>query len=328
MLSQELTDSFGRRFAYLRLSITEACNFRCSYCLPRGYEKIGDHDFLTCNEILRAVSAFAKLGVWKIRLTGGEPTIRSDFLAIARAVASVSGVKRLSLTTNGYKLTDRAKEYRDAGIKAINVSIDSMNDDKFRFITGHDRLAEILDGVDLCLSMGFEAVKINTVLLNTVNNQEIESFLSFVKDRKISLRFIELMRTNDNADYFNAHHISGVTVQKILERNGWFLKERELGAGPALEYAHPDYQGTVGLIMPYSQDFCQSCNRLRVSACGNLHLCLFGEGGYSLRPLLQSDDQREDLIKQIINLMSFKTSGHKLNEGQSGATRHLAMIGG
>lgn len=328
MVSQELIDSFGRRFAYLRLSVTEACNFRCSYCLPAGYEKRGEHDFLTHNEIRRVTSAFAKLGVWKVRITGGEPTIRPDFIDIAATLASVAGIERLSLTTNGYKLADRAHDYFRAGIQAINISIDSMNDKKFQFITGHDRLAETLDGIDLCLATGFEAVKVNTVLLNTLNNREIEDFLSFVKNRKISLRFIELMRTNDNADYFNAHHISGETVRQTLEENGWSLKEREVGAGPALEYTHPDYLGSVGLIMPYSKDFCQGCNRLRVSARGNLHLCLFGEAGYSLRPLLQSDDQQEDLIKQILQLMSFKTSSHKLHEGLSGATRHLAMIGG
>ena len=161
-----------------------------------------------------------------------------------------------------------------------------------------------------------------------MNDHEIDDFLDFVADKPVSLRFIELMRTGDNGDYFAARHLPGSCVTQRLSARGWTLKPRADGAGPALEYGHKDSRGTIGLIAPYSRDFCKTCNRLRVSAKGNLHLCLFGEGGYSLRPLLQADDQCEALQDKIIALMNFKKSAHFLHEGNSGATPHLASIGG
>ena len=165
-----LTDSFGRRFPYLRLSVTDVCNFSCSYCLPDGYKKSGCEPFLSAEEIGRLVRAFAGMGTWKIRLTGGEPTVRSDFTEIVKIVAETPGIERLAFTTNGYRLPERAEEFYNAGLRAINISIDSLKADKFHKITGHDRLEEILEGINSVLDVGFEAVKINTVLLKGLND--------------------------------------------------------------------------------------------------------------------------------------------------------------
>lgn len=324
----QITDNFGRRFPYLRLSITDVCNFRCSYCLPDGYQKTGCESYLSRIEIRRMAQAFAGLGVWKIRVTGGEPTIRPDFLDIVKDISELEGVRRLAFTTNGYKLPERAADYYAAGLRAINISIDSLNSKKFQKITGHDRLKEILDGIETCFQAGFETVKINTVLLKGMNEGEIDDFIDFVEDKPVSLRFIELMRTGDNGNYFAAHHLPGTHVTERLEKRGWHLKPREEGAGPALEYAHDDSSGTIGLIAPYSKDFCKTCNRLRVSAKGAIHLCLFGEGGYSVRELLQSDEQIGPLQEKIMSLMNFKVSSHFLQDGNTGATPHLASIGG
>ncbi len=323
-----IADNFGRRFPYLRLSVTDVCNFRCSYCLPDGYQKSGCESSLNREEIIRLASAFAQLGVWKIRLTGGEPTVRPDFLDIARGVSAVPGIRKLAFTTNGYKLPERAQDYFDAGLRAINISIDSLKPGQFATITGHDRLAEILHGMEECFRAGFETVKINTVLLKGMNDLEIDDFIDFAMDKPISLRFIELMRTGENGNYFAAHHLSGTYVTEKLLARGWHMKPRGEGAGPAAEFAHQDSQGTIGLIAPYAKDFCKSCNRLRVSAKGNLHLCLFGEGGYTLRDLLQADDQGPALQDKILSLMNFKKSTHFLHEGKTGATPHLASIGG
>lgn len=328
MSKTAIADSFGRRFPYLRLSITDVCNFRCSYCLPNGYKKTDCESFLNLEEILRVVKAFADLGVWKIRLTGGEPTIRPDFLDIARGVADTSGIKKLAFTTNGYKLPQRAQDYFDAGLRAINISIDSLNPDQFKTITGHDRLQEILEGIDACFDVGFETVKVNTVLLKGLNETEFDNFLDFIADKPISLRFIELMRTGDNQNYFDTHHLSGDRVREYLLERGWQLQPREEGAGPAAEFSHANSKGTIGLIAPYSKDFCKTCNRLRISAKGALHLCLFGEGGHSLRHLLQSDEQQGELKEKVFELMQFKKSSHFLHQGNSGATPHLASIGG
>lgn len=323
-----LADNFGRRFPYLRLSVTDVCNFSCSYCLPDGYKKTGCESFLDQEEIVRLVRAFAALGVWKIRLTGGEPTVRPDFIQIAQRVASVQGIKKLAFTTNGYKLPERAQSYYDAGLRAINISIDSLRPDQFKAITGHDRLGEILDGLDACHEAGFESVKINTVLLKGYNDNELDDFIAFVQDKPVSLRFIELMRTGDNQDYFSEHHLPGTRVIERLLTQGWRMKPRVEGAGPAQEFEHKDSKGTIGLIAPYSKDFCKSCNRLRMSAKGALHLCLFGEGGYSVRHLLQSDEQQEELQEKIMALMSFKKSAHFLHDNNSGVRDHLASIGG
>ncbi len=323
-----IADNFGRTFPYLRLSLTDVCNFSCSYCLPDGYKKEGCGSFMTKDEVLRLVQAFAALGTWKIRLTGGEPTVRKDFVEIATAINEIKGIRKLAFTTNGYKLPERASEYYEAGLRAINISIDSLRPDQFKKITGHHRLDEVLDGVQASLDAGFKSVKLNTVLLKGLNDNELDHFIDFVEDKPISLRFIELMQTRDNQDYFKEHHLSGSAVtEKLLER-GWRTKPREEGAGPAQIFEHEKSDGTIGLIAPYSKDFCKSCNRLRVSAKGALHLCLFGEGGYGLRDYLQNDDQSKELQEKILKLMNFKRSAHFLHEGNSGVREHLASIGG
>ena len=321
-------DRFGRRFPYLRLSVTDVCNFSCSYCLPDGYKKNHKDEFLSQAEIGRLVRAFAELGTWKIRLTGGEPTVRPDFVSLAKTVSSTTGIRRVAFTTNGYKLPERAQSYYAAGLRAINISIDSLDPRKFHEITGHDRLAEVVEGVEAVLNAGFESVKIKTVLLKGLNDDELDGFLAFVSNRPISLRFIELMQTGDNLTYFRKHHIPATVIRNKLAERGWVIQERTEGAGPAVEYAHPAYAGRIGLIAPYAKDFCNTCNRLRVSSRGALHLCLFGNSGYDLRPLLQADDQIEELKEKVLDLMQFKRSSHFLHEGDTGVRQHLASIGG
>ncbi len=324
-----LQDRFARRFQYLRLSLTDVCNFSCSYCLPGGYrKKKGAPPQLTADETVRVAQAFAALGVWKIRLTGGEPTIRPEFLEIAERISAIGGVRKLAVTTNGYRLPARAESFAAAGISAINISTDSLKPEKFREITRHDRFQEVLDGIEACENAGIETIKVNTVLLKGLNDDELADFVSFVKHRPIALRFIELMRTNDNSAYFERHHLSGRKVSRMLEVSGWRRTPRADGAGPAIEFAHPGSAGRIGLIAPYSPDFCATCNRLRISANGKLHLCLFGEGGYDLRPLLQCDSMQEQLMDRICRLMIHKAPSHSLHSGNSGATPHLASIGG
>ncbi len=323
-----LHDSFGRQFAYLRLSITEVCNFSCQYCLPNGYRKKAGPGFLRVDEIARLVRAFADLGTWKVRITGGEPSVRKDFIPIIETVAATPGVRRLATTTNGYRLKENAHIWRAAGLDAINVSIDSLRADVFHKVTGHDRLAAVQGGVEACLEAGYEAVKINAVLLKGVNDQDLDLFLDYVKTRPVSLRFIELMRTGDNADYFARYHVPARVVSDVLERGGWVRKTRDAGAGPAVEYVHADYAGSIGLIAPYSKDFCKSCNRLRTSAMGKLHLCLFAEMGMDLRPFLQDDAQINKLKEFLLKSLKTKKISHFLNDKITGGNHRFADIGG
>lgn len=323
-----LQDRFGRRFPYLRLSVTDVCNFRCNYCLPDGYQRQDGPAFLSVDEIRRIGRAFADLGTWKIRLTGGEPTLRPDFLDIVRALKDIDGIDRLALTTNGYRLPRKAAALRDAGINAINISIDSLDPDRFHEITGHNRLHEVLRGVEASLEAGFDSVKVNTVLLRGLNHAELAQFLDYVRDRPVTLRFIELMQTGDNGEFFRNYHLPGESMARQLLDLGWREQPRGPGAGPAREYRHPQSRGRIGLITPYSKGFCDSCNRLRVSAQGQLHLCLFGTGGHSLRHLLARDEQKTELKDTLMELMQFKRSRHFLAQGDTGATPHLASIGG
>lgn len=323
-----LIDPFGRTFPYLRLSLTEACNFSCSYCLPNGYQADGRPRFLEPHEIRRLLRGFAAVGMHKLRLTGGEPSLRKDLPEIIAIAAGTPGIRKIALTTNGTRLPYNLPVWRKAGLTALNLSIDSLDRDNFLRITGHDRLPEILTGIDQALGMGFDAIKLNAVLLRDLNHDELPAWLEFLRQRPISLRWIELMRTGDNADYFDQHHLRAEHIEAPLRAGGWRQLDRAPDAGPAREWSHPDYRGRIGIIAPYSKDFCAGCNRLRVTARGDLRLCLFGEFGSPLRPLLQDDAQCDALIARIQTQLGLKAAGHGLHQGNTGITPHLASIGG
>ena len=322
-----LTDRFARRFTYLRLSLTERCNFRCTYCLPEGNDCDTAESDLNIHEVRRLLTAFARLGTRKVRLTGGEPALRRDLSEIISLCKSVPGIEQVALTTNGYNLQKEISGWKKAGLDALNISVDSLDPAIFSRITGADRLHYILQGIDQALQLNFQKVKLNTVLLRQHNTHSLPGFLRFIKDRPVSLRFIELMRTNDNAGFYQEQHLSGEFIRQQLTEDGWQLQPKATTDGPALEYVHPDYAGRVGLIMPYSKDFCSSCNRLRVSSKGELFLCLFADEHQSLRELLQSDDPApvEAFLQRAIG---GKEESHYLHQQRSGQTRHLAMIGG
>lgn len=321
-----LEDKFGRRFHYLRLSITDVCNFSCQYCLPDGYQCDSDRDFLSVDEISTIARSFAALGTSKIRITGGEPSLRKDLPEIIQLCANTSGIEDVAITTNGYRLPSQINQWIDAGLNALNVSIDSLDPKMFNSITGHDKLETILQGLQMAVDAGIK-VKVNVVLLKKFNAKEFDGFLRWLKDMPITLRFIELMQTGDNQSFFKQNHVSGSAIKESLLEQGWGQILRDKRAGPAQEFSHPDYSGRLGLIMPYSKDFCATCNRLRISAIGKLHLCLFAEQGLDLRELIKSGD--EDALKQqLINLLTNKEASHWLQDGFTGATTHLAMLGG
>ncbi|EJV9311718.1 GTP 3',8-cyclase MoaA [Vibrio vulnificus] len=329
-MAQQFEDRFHRKFYYLRLSVTDVCNFKCTYCLPDGYQPSGQKNssFLDLAEIRRVVKAFADCGTSKVRITGGEPSLRKDFTDIIHTVASTQGIKRVATTTNGYRMEKHIGEWKEAGLNQINVSVDSLDPRMFHQITGENKFHQVMSGIDRAFEVGFEQVKVNVVLMKDLNHSELPAFLHWIKHRPIQLRFIELMQTGEMDTLFQQHHVSGVAIRNHLIANGWLLKVKAANDGPAQVFVHPDYQGEIGLIMPYEKDFCTSCNRLRVSAKGKLHLCLFGDRGVELRDLLQQDDQESDLIARIQSELQTKSVSHFLNEGQTGMTPHLASIGG
>lgn len=324
-----LTDRYGRMFPYLRLSLIEACNFHCGYCLPDGYRAAqGRARELQVDEIARLLRAFAALGMRKLRLTGGEPTLRRDLPAIIAAAAATPGIEKIAMTTNGVLVRRRLAEWQEAGLDAINISVDALDRARFQAITGHDRLDEILAGVELALARGLRAVKLNAVLLRDLNDDQLPAFLDYLRERPLGLRFIELMQTGDNLDYFRRHHLRADSLLLRLKEAGWRELPRAADAGPARDFAHPDYQGRIGIIAPYARDFCAGCNRLRVTSRGDLRLCLFGNVGIPLRPMLQDDEQAEMLQATLISQLGLKAASHRLQQGETGLTAHLASLGG
>lgn len=326
--ARSLSDGFGRRFSYVRLSVTEVCNFRCTYCLPDGWKKTAPLSFLSPSEIANLASALAGVGISKIRLTGGEPSVRVDLADIIANLAVVDGIEKIAMTTNGWNLDRRVTSWRKAGLTHLNISVDSLDRQRFQDITGHDKLRAVMSGIDTALGLDFAAVKLNAVLLKSTAEAGFDAWAEFVRHRPVAVRFIELMRTGDNAEFFAANAVKGSVVTDWLEARGWRPQTKASDGGPATEYAHPDYAGRIGLIAPYAAGFCDGCNRLRVTAKGKLRLCLFGEGGCDLRDLLQYPHDQAALTQRISDALAGKPAGHRLHENMPGDLRHLAELGG
>ena len=327
----KMSDSFGRSFPYIRLSITDVCNFKCGYCLPNGYFKVENKPgFLNLDEISNLVAAFTELGVSKIRITGGEPTVRKDFFEVLRNIKSEHEISNLVITTNGYKLNEIAEELIATRINGINISIDSLDRNKFKEITGQDRLPQILEGINILQNKGFKNIKVNAVLLKNVNDslEEFQNWERFINNNEIDFRYIELMQTGDNLEYFKKYHTSAFVFKKYIESQDWKEISRISDAGPSINYVHSKLKGKFGIIAPYSKDFCSTCNRLRITAKGELRLCLFGNTGTNLRPYLQNQNQKDELIELILKQLRFKKESHYLETGNTGITPHLASIGG
>ena len=256
-----LKDTFGRKFPYIRLSISDVCNFKCGYCLPNGYQvdKNDTRKFLHLDEIKRLANCFSELGVNKIRITGGEPTVRKDFFDIIKVLKFESGIHNVSITTNGYKLDKKAEQLVNSGLTGINISIDSLDREIFKNITGHDRLPEILNGIEILQSIGFENIKINAVLLNEINSsiKDFNTWAKYIEKNRVDFRYIELMRTGDNLDYFKKYHVSSGIFKEYLMENKWIYQTFGKDAGPSLNYINPKYKGKFGIIAPYSKDYCK-----------------------------------------------------------------------
>lgn len=324
---EALTDNFGRRLSYLRLSVTEACNFRCSYCLPEGYRRRMSGGEITLDEIRNLLGAFGELGFEKVRITGGEPSTRKDLAQIVSAASECAGINRVALSSNGFRLAGQLPDLKLRGLSALNVSVDSLDPERFARITGQDRLGEVLDTVDMALSLGLE-VKANAVLLSGLNDNDIEPLIEWTRLVPLTVRFIELMETGEGAAFFGRHHSASEALLERLRADSWSELPRRPGAGPARELRKEGYRGAVGIIAPYSPGFCTACNRLRVDSRGAMKLCLFSEDSLPLRHLLASPDQRAELKMRIRNLVERKAEGHGLLSRRTGNTYNLSMIGG
>jgi cyclic pyranopterin phosphate synthase len=312
-----MLDRLGRAVRYLRLSVTGACDYRCAYCMPFGL-KAWEGPSLSAAEFVQIARQAAALGVTKVRLTGGEPLIRSDILDICRGIAALDGVEELYITTNGARLSEMAGELRRAGVRGVNISLDSLKPDRYREITGTGELSRALAGLDAALAAGFERVKINTVLLGGVNDDEIPDFVELTRNRPVEVRFIELMPIGPCAAWPSERFLA---AQAVLDRcPGLEAVDR---SGVAQRYRMPGYVGLVGLIRPITGCFCAACDRIRVTSDGMLKPCLHGRDEISLRGL-KGDALREAIARGIL----LKPRAHALDEGASQSARPMNAIGG
>lgn len=324
---QPLTDSFSRRLTYLRLSITDFCNFRCEYCLPNGYQGKRPDNELSVSEIATLIRGFAQVGTRKVRITGGEPSIRRDVVEIIQTIKQTSGIETVAMTSNGYKLGKHLANWQAAGLNQLNISMDSFDAATFHQMTGFDMLPQLMTDMDQLLETTDIKLKINSILMAETAFDNLINAMNYVKNRPVTYRFIEFMQTSDNSNLFFAQHTQASTITDYLLKHGWQTNTRGSADGPAIEYSHPDYLGRIGIIAPYAAHFCDSCNRLRVSSVGKVHLCLFDQGNYDIREHLQQNDVR-GLVNTLQRFMPIKPEHHHLHDSNSGMMNNLSMIGG
>ncbi len=325
--AQPLTDSFSRQLTYLRLSITDFCNFRCEYCLPNGYQGKPPQNELSVAEIATLVDGFAQVGTKKVRITGGEPSIRRDVVDIIKVIKNTEGIETVAMTSNGYKLGKHLAAWNSAGLNQINISMDSFDAATFHKMTGFDMLPQLMADMDKLLTTTDIKLKINSILMAKTAFENLMNAIEYVKDRQVTYRFIEFMQTSDNSELFFAQHAQSDLITNYLIKHGWQSQERGSADGPAIEYSHPDYLGRIGMIAPYAAHFCDNCNRLRVSSQGKVHLCLFDDGNYDIRSYLQQNDIA-GLVNTLHSFMPIKPEHHHLHESNSGMMNNLSMIGG
>ena len=277
-----MIDGQGRNIHYLRLSVTERCNLRCRYCMPEeGICKKSHADMLTEDELICAIEAAAALGITKLRITGGEPLIKKNILSICRRAAAVEGIEDIALTSNGILLPQLAKELKAAGVRRLNLSLDSLRADKYAYITRMGRIEDFWAGFHAALEAGFEKIKLNSVLIGGFNDGEIEELAALTRQYPVDVRFIEMMPMYDSGDFSEA---SFIPCSRVLERLPEALPI-EADGGVAKLYRLPGAMGNIGLISPLSAHFCGECNRIRLTADGRVKPCLHAEDEYSLKGL-------------------------------------------
>jgi cyclic pyranopterin phosphate synthase len=323
-----LSDSFQRPINYLRISVTDRCNLRCIYCMPEeGVALMSHYDILSYEEIFTVVKAAAELGINKVRLTGGEPLVRAGLADLVRLVASVDTIKDISLTTNGILLAERAAELKDAGLMRVNVSLDTLQPDKFHRITRWGRLEDALNGIETARRVDLNPVKINVVVMAGVNDDEIPDFAARTVTDGWHVRFIELMPTSGGAP--GEKLVSAEEIRKRIEPLGTLEPwKATVGNGPAKYFRLPDANGTIGFITPVTEHFCYQCNRLRLTADGKLRPCLLDESEIDLREALRGGASIAELKGLIEKAIAGKPKGHRLAEGQPHEGRPFSQVGG
>jgi cyclic pyranopterin phosphate synthase len=322
-----LTDRFGRTIEYLRLSVTDRCDLRCTYCMPEGFKDFEEpEDWLTFDEVERVVAAFGRLGVKRVRLTGGEPLLRRNLPDLAARISNLPGIDDLSLSTNATQLDKHAVALKRAGVKRINVSLDSLQAERVEKINGRPVLDKILAGLMAGKAAGFSPIKINMVAMNGENDDEIDDIVTFCIEHGFVLRMIEAMPMGDTGR--NAHFLDLQPVKQRLQERFGLVEAVMPGGGPARYLRAPDGEFSIGFITPMSQHFCGTCNRVRLSVDGTLYMCLGQEEKFELRPLLRGGADDSEIEAAIRAAIELKPERHEFKEAPQKILRFMSMTGG
>ena len=323
-----LIDPFGRRIEYVRLSVTDRCDLRCKYCMPVGFKDFEEPEhWLTPDEIERVIAAFGRLGTRRVRITGGEPLVRKNLPELAGRLAALPGIEDLSLSTNATRLDKHGEALYQAGVSRINVSLDTLKPGRFKEIT-QGKLEKVINGLMAAKRAGFHPIKINMVVMKGVNDDEVEDMVEFCIEHDFTLRFIETMPVGETGRAATDQYISLQDVKARLEKRFELLPGVMPGGGPAryVQVASTDLR--IGFITPISQQFCETCNRVRLSVDGTLYMCLGQEESYPLRPLLRDGVSDEELEQHIIRAIALKPERHEFTEKPDQVIRFMSMTGG
>jgi cyclic pyranopterin phosphate synthase len=322
-----LQDRFGRQIEYLRLSVTDRCDLRCSYCMPEGFKDFEEpQHWLSFDEIERLLSIFAELGLKRVRLTGGEPLLRRDIAGLAERIAALPGIEDLSLSTNATQLDRHAHALKRAGVTRLNVSLDSLDAARIEKIAGRDVLQKVHAGLAAAQDAGFAPIKINMVAMRGVNDDEIDAMVEFCMQRGFVLRLIETMpigETGRNSEYLDLQPIK----QRLQARFG-LVHGTGSGGGPARYLQSVDGSFHLGFITPISQHFCATCNRVRLSVDGTLYLCLGQNDRFEFRPLLRGGASDQELREAVLYAINLKPERHEFREQPGKIVRFMSMTGG
>ena len=330
-LPEQLIDRFGRHVTYVRLSVTDRCDFRCVYCMSEKMTFLPRAKVLTLEEISSLGRAFVDLGVEKIRLTGGEPLVRKNVLKLFQELGALPELKELTLTTNGSQLPKMANALCDAGVKRINISLDSLQAPRFKRLTRVGELDTVLKGIDAALGAGFQRIKLNAVILKNRNDDEINDLVQFAVERGIDISFIEEMPLGVNDDHDRAEvYYSSDDVRRDIETRFTLTPTTETTGGPSKYFRLHGTDSKVGFISPHSHNFCEACNRVRVTAEGRLLLCLGQEHSVDLRHVMRANPGDDYLLKKAIaGSMAIKPKGHDFDlSRQEVIFRHMSVTGG
>lgn len=348
---KQLIDSHGRILRDLRVSVTDRCNFRCMYCLPeteaaqnfyRGHwakmpnpspltqQWVPRSTLLTFEEIERVVRLATSLGIQKIRLTGGEPLLRHNVEELVALIAKIPGIEDLAMTTNGFLFSEKARALRDAGLRRVSFSMDSLDRDNFKKITGRDGLQEVLNSIELARQLGFAPVKVNAVIIRDINDHELEALANFARERELSFRFIEFMPLDSARAWQKEMVVSGAEIlRRLRERFDLQPVALDNPSSTSKRWKFSDSRGEIGIIAPVSEPFCGHCNRIRMTADGKIRTCLFSVVEHDLRTLLRDSNSDDDITDWLKGVVWQKEARHHIGEPDfQPASRSMSCIGG